>query len=290
MSEHLPQPVTGPLSRAQRAMIANLVQRAAQAEIMPRFRRLDAGQIGTKSGPLDLVTEADTAAEAMIERTLQSAFPSAVIVGEEAAASNPDYRMRLAEAEFGFLIDPVDGTWNFAHGLPLFGTMIAVTRFGRPIFGMIFDPVGKDSIWADVETPATWSPRAGLPRRLFSRRARSLAETTGYAELNFMPPKHRRAASEACLSFAHVTTLRCSAHQYRLLAEGAVDFTLAVKLNPWDHAAGALICQQAGGRAAMLDGRDYDTSIDTGYLLCAGDTVTWDRLAEHFSALLADPT
>ncbi len=107
----------------------------------------------------------------------------------------------------------------------------------------------------------------------------------GYLELAFMPPDHRRAASEACLDLAHATTLRCSAHQYRLLAEGAVDFTMATKLNPWDHAAGVLICQQAGGHAAMLDGRPYDTWIDQGYLLCAGDKTTWDRLAAHFSAL-----
>lgn len=285
MTAHLPLPITAPFTRAQRAMIMNLVRRAAQAEIMPRFRRLDAGQIGAKSGPMDLVTEADTAAEAMIARALQSAFPRAVIVGEEAAETTPDYREKLAEAELGFLIDPVDGTWNFAHGLPLFGTMIAVTRFGRPVFGLIFDPVGNDLVWADIETPATWVPRAAPPRPLHTRGARPLSEMTGYLELAFMPPDHRKAASEACLALAHATTLRCSAHQYRLLAEGAVDFMLATKLAPWDHAAGVLICRQAGGHAAMLDGTPYTTSIDTGYLLSAGDKASWDRLAAHFSGL-----
>ena len=285
MNEHLPMPVTAPFSRAQRAMILNLVRRAARTEIMPRFRRLDAGQIGTKSGPMDLVTEADTAAEAMITRALQTAFPSAVIVGEEATETDPDYREKLAGAELGFLIDPVDGTWNFAHGLPIFGTMIGVTRFGRPIFGMIFDPVGRDVIWADIETPATWEPRTGSPRRLRTRRDRALSDCMGYLELAFMPRAHRRAASEACLDLAHATTLRCSAHQYRLLAQGAVDFMLATKLNPWDHAAGVMICRQAGGHAAMLDGTPYDTSIDTGYLLTACDKATWNRLAEHFADL-----
>lgn len=285
MTEHLPLSVMAPFSRAQRAMIVNLLRRAALTEIMPRFRRLDAGQIGTKSGPMDLVTEADIAAEAMITRALQTAFPGAVIVGEEAAETMPDYRVRLAEAELGFLIDPVDGTWNFAQGLPIFGTMIAVTRFGRPVFGMIFDPVGQDMIWADIDTPATWAPRAGAPRVLHTRRDRPLTEVTGYIELSFMPPHHRRAAAEACLGLSHTTTLRCAAHQYRLLAQGAVDFMLATKLSPWDHAAGVLICQQAGGHAAMLDGTTYTTSSDTGYLLCAGTAATWDRLADHFSDL-----
>lgn len=286
MNVQLPQPVTAPFSNAQRAMIVNLVRRAARAEIMPRFRKLDTGQIGTKSGPMDIVTEADTAAEAMIARALQSAFPSAVIVGEESVETVPDYRERLANAELGFLIDPVDGTWNFAHGLPLFGTMIAATRFGRPIFGMIFDPVGRDFIWADIETPATWVPRSGHPRRIRSRRDRPLSDIIGFGEPAFMPPDHRRAATEACLTLGQVTSLRCSAHHYRLLAEGAVDFNLGVKLHPWDHAAGVLLCQRAGGHAAMLDGTPYSTSIDTGYLLSAGDRATWDRLAEHFSALV----
>jgi len=166
--------------------------------------------------------------------------------------------------------------------------MIAVTRFGRPVFGLIFDPVGQDVIWADIDTPTTWEPRAGLPRRLRARRSRTLAETMGYIELAFMPPDQRRVASDACLGLAHATTLRCSAHQYRLLAQGAVDFVLAVKLNPWDHAAGVLICRQAGGHAALLDGTPYDTSIDRGYLLSAGDRETWDRLAAHFSALRSE--
>ena len=283
MTEYLPLPVTGPLSPARRATLFNLVRRAARAEIMPRFRRLDTGQISAKTGPMDLVTEADHGAEAVIARGLQMAFPNAVIVGEEAAEGDPDYRARLAGAELGFVIDPVDGTWNFAQGLPVFGTMVAACRFGRPVFGLIFDPVGDDLVWADIETPATWVPRLGAPRRQRTRAARPLAELMGYVELHFMPPAHRESAALACLGLAHHATLRCSA--YRLLAQGAVDFVMAAKLAPWDHAAGVLLCQQAGGHAAMLDGSAYTTSTDSGYLLCASSDATWQTLAEHFAAL-----
>lgn len=287
MTDQLPMPITAPFSRAQRATLFNLVRRAAQAEIMPRFRKLDTGQITSKTGPMDLVTEADTAAEAMITRGLQIAFPNAVIVGEEAAESDPDYRKRLSDAELGFLIDPVDGTWNFAHGLPLFGTMVAACRFGRPVFGMIFDPVGRDVVWADIDTKSTWAPSSGAARAATTRKGSALADMMGYIELAFMPDDHRRSAALQCLSLRHATTMRCSAHQYRLLAQGAVDFTLATKLAPWDHAAGVMLCQQAGGHSAMLDGTPYDTSIDTGYLLSAGDKATWTQLAEHFKDLLA---
>lgn len=265
--------------------MVNLVRRAANTEIMPRFRKLDSGSVGTKSGPNDLVTEADTAAEKMIARGLQIAFPNAVIVGEEASETLTDVRAKLEAAELGFVIDPIDGTWNFAKGLPVFGTMIAACRFGRPVFGLIFDPVGQDFVWCDIDTPATWSPRAGMTRTIETRKDVSLKDMLGFVELGFLPDTHRKAAALACTEIASATTLRCSAHQYRLLAEGAVDFVLATKLAPWDHAAGVLLCQKAGGYSAFLDGSGYDTSKDTGYLLSAGDEVTWNILADHFSAL-----
>lgn len=286
MTETLPMAVTAPFSRAQRATLFNLVRRAARAEIMPRFRNLDTHQITQKTDAMDLVTEADIKAEAMITRALQMAFPSAVIVGEEAAEAESDYRARLREAELGFLIDPVDGTWNFAHGIATFGTMLAACRFGRPVFGMIYDPIGQDVVWADLDTPSRYVSRTGTDQTLATRKNQTLENLSGYIELAFMPREHKRAAALACLDLRHFSTMRCSAHQYRLLVQGAVDFTLATKLNPWDHAAGVLICQQAGGHAAMMDGTPFDSSQDSGYLLSAGDETTWNVLADHFRKIL----
>ncbi|MEP4197933.1 MAG: inositol monophosphatase [Aliishimia sp.] len=287
MPENLPMPVTAPFSRAQKAMLLNLVVRAAEAEIMPRFRTLDAGDIDAKSGPADLVTVADTAAEALITRGLQRAFPHAVIVGEEAGDTDKDVRAKLSTAELGFTIDPVDGTWNFARGLPAFGTMLSACRFGRPVFGLIYDPVGRDVIWADMEAPATWRTRQGHTRDVKTADAKPLSELDGYIELNPLPDTHKRIAMTKCLDLAHFGNLRCSAHHYRLLAQGAVDFNLATKLSPWDHAAGVLITQQSGGHCAMLDGTPYDTSINNGYLLCASSEKVWQSIAEHFAELLA---
>jgi len=132
------------LTPAQRRQIINIVRRAARAEIMPRFRRLSDGDIRTKSRADDLVTDADTRAEAMITRALQIAFPSALVIGEEAVASKPAALEGIAEAQLAFVIDPVDGTWNFAHGLPMFGVIVAATRYGKPVFGLIYDPVADE--------------------------------------------------------------------------------------------------------------------------------------------------
>jgi len=86
-------------------------------------------------------------------------------------------------------------------------------------------------------------------------------------------------------ALGQATPLRCSCHEYRLLAQGAAEFVLSDRLNPWDHAAGVLICQRAGGVARMLDGRAYDTSITDGVLLCAGSEAAWTILRDHFAEL-----
>ncbi len=85
MSDRLPMPIPAPLSEAQRTQIINIIRRASRAEILPRFRTLGSGDIDHKSGPLDVVTEADREAEKMIVRGLLSMFPNAHIVGEETA-------------------------------------------------------------------------------------------------------------------------------------------------------------------------------------------------------------
>ncbi|UYV38974.1 inositol monophosphatase [Rhodobacteraceae bacterium D3-12] len=164
-SETLPLPATR-LTDAQQKSLIQIVRRAARAEIMPRFRNLTSGQIATKSGPADLVTEADTAAEAQIARAILRLFPNATILGEESAAKDANSRDAAASAELAFIIDPVDGTWNFAHGLPLFGVILAATRFGKPIFGMLYDPITDDWITAAEDGPALQSEIARPAKRL----------------------------------------------------------------------------------------------------------------------------
>ncbi|WP_147107201.1 inositol monophosphatase [Tateyamaria sp. syn59] len=288
MTDQLPMPVTAPLTTAQKTQIVNLIRRAARAEIMPRFRRLDAGEIDTKRDETDLVTQADTAAEAMITRGLQMAFPHALVIGEEAVSSNPKLLDGVGEAELAFIIDPVDGTWNFAKNMPLFGTMVSVCRFGVPVFGLIYDPVGNDLIMADNTSPAQWLTQTGRIRLIHTAGTKPLGELAGYAHIRLMTPADQALMWTKVGALAFIGSLRCSAHEYRLLATGAVDFVLSATLNSWDHAAGVLICQQAGGKAAMLDGSDYTAATTEGYLLSAASPEVWDTLAKHFADLMSD--
>lgn len=288
MTDQLPMSVTAPLTPAQKTQLINLVRRAAKAEIMPRFRTLDAGDIYTKRDENDLVTAADIEAEAMITRGLQVAFPHALVVGEEAVAKSPKLLKGIAEAELCFVIDPVDGTWNYAKGLPLFGTIIAVCRFGQPVLGLIYDPIGNDLIITDNTSPAQWQTRSGRRRPIRTAAPKPLGEMAGYMHIRLMPPEDRALMWSKVGVLGYVGSLRCSAHEYRLLATGAADFLLSGHLNCWDHAAGVLLCQQAGGKAAMLDGTDYNAAMTSGYLLCASCDTVWSEVAAQFAGLLSD--
>lgn len=272
-------PISAPFTKAQKTTIRNLVRRAAKAEILPRFRKLDRGDISEKSGPTDLVTEADVNAEAIITRGLQMAYPNALIVGEEAVATDPKLLDKLGEAELSFLIDPVDGTWNFAMGMPIFGTMVAACRFGRPAYGLIYDPLGDDMMEADLVDPAIHRFPAGRTRLLQTADEKPLDQMMGYMQWGLLEQAEKQRISALLPQFHLASTIRCSAHEYRMLAQGAVDFVLGVRMTPWDHAAGVLLCQQAGGHVAMLDGREY-TATEQGYLLCASSEAVWNKISE----------
>ena len=287
MSETLPIPLTSPLTEAQQASLINLVRRAARAEIMPRFRNLGREDIARKAHHHDLVTEADTAAEAMLTRGLLQMFPHALIVGEEAASADPELRGKIAEAELCFILDPVDGTWNFANGLAMFGVIVAVTRFGKPVLGILYDPVMDDWIIADETSPARLARSLGMDRELKMAKAGPLNEMSGFIHFYLLPEDKQALMAAALPDFFRTQALRCSCHEYRCLAQGGMEFCLSGTMTPWDHAAGVLICQRAGGYAAMLDGSDYNASITDGYLLTAPDEESWNRLRDWFDFLVS---
>jgi len=285
MTDSLPVALSAPLSPAQQTALVNLVRRAARTEILPRFRSVGQAEATPKTGPGDLVTEADHAAEAMIARGLQRLFPHALIVGEEAVAARPELRDEVAGAELAIIIDPVDGTWNFVHGLPLFGVIVAVTRFGRPVLGLLYDPFADDWILADETAPARLIAASGVERAATTSPGGALGDLHGYVHASLMAQHRQEALYPRLAALGQATSLRCSCHEYRLLAQGAVDFVLSDRLNPWDHAAGVLICQRAGGMARMLDGSDYDSARTEGVLLCAGSAATWSSLRDHFAVI-----
>jgi len=235
------------LNDTERDGLIAAVRAAAKAEILPRFRRLSPGDIDTKTSPTDLVTVADRAAERVLHDAVRALMPDASIVGEEAVSEDPSILDRLKYGGRTVLIDPIDGTWNFASGLAMFGVILAVVEDGQTGFGLLYDPIMDDWVMAKRGRGA-WFCRPGEPAvGLHGPPSRPKSEAHAFVPLFLYPPCDRTRIAPRLPDWGRVTSLRCSCHEYRTMAFGHADMIAAPSPKPWDHAAGVLITEETGG-------------------------------------------
>jgi fructose-1,6-bisphosphatase/inositol monophosphatase family enzyme len=258
--------------------LAGILRDAAKTEILPRFRRLERAQIRTKSSATDLVTEADTEAERVIKVEIAKLWPDAIVIGEESVAADSALLHRLPGADLAITVDPVDGTANFAAGLPLFAVMAAVVVKGEVTAGIIYDPMGDDWVMAERGGGAWLVRPDGSRVRLAVAAALPLNEMVGTVSIGFLnlETKPRVLANLAKLSIT--ANYRVAGHDYRLFAGGHTHFATFNKLMPWDHLPGTLIAKEAGGYVARFDGSPYLVEHLAGGLLLAPDPDTWNLL------------
>ena len=261
------------------AEVVQLVRAVARAEIMPRFRRLEAGDVQAKTGPLDLVTVADEIAEARLTSGLRRMFPGCTVVGEESASHEPALLESIGGAELCFILDPIDGTFNFASGVPLFGTMVAVVCRGEVVGAAIHDPVVDDTAVALAGSGA-WLEVGSERRPLRTAAPVALEAMAGSVSWRFMPEPMRSTVCARLPIVAAAWDYRCAAHQYRMVAAGYCHFVVFHRLLPWDHAAGVLLLREAGGFAACVDGRPYSPTRFEGALIGAPDEASWAALRD----------
>ena len=283
-----------PLAPDVETELIRIVREAAKTEIMTRFRVMPDSAVHAKSAPDDLVTDADMHAEVHITHAVRSILPDALVIGEEAVSNRPTILGGLATENHAVIIDPIDGTWNFAKGLTTFGVILAVTEKGETVFGLLYDPVIDDWIVAR-KGGGTWYCRPGFdPLRLRISGDAPMEQTLGFVPLFMFPYETRMRLAGAIPGFRRIWSVRCSCHEYRLMTKGHADFSLSGTLNPWDHAAGALAVEEAGGAVGLLDGRDYHPGITRGgNLVTARSQATLARIRETFASLIpvddADP-
>ncbi|MCQ8241456.1 inositol monophosphatase family protein [Rhizosaccharibacter radicis] len=253
---------------------------AARSEIMPHFRRLDTDAVRAKTGPCDLVTVADEAAETVISEGLRRLHPGAAVVGEEAASADRSLLERLVDADLAFTVDPIDGTSNFAAGVPMFGVMVSALVRGEVVGAVIHDPVCDDAMMA-LRGEGAWLERPDGDRvDLRVAPPVSPDAMTGNASWRHLPPTLR---DRVALSLPRVLAswdYRCAAHEYRMLASGHCHFLLFNGLMPWDHLPGWLLHSEAGGYGAHFDGSPFRPGTLDGGLLYAPDRDSWLALRE----------
>lgn len=252
-----------------------LLEGVSRDIILPYFQNLKTSEIEEKS-PGDLVTIADKLSEEKLSEGLGRLLPEAAIIGEEACAEDPSILRHLSD-DVAWIIDPIDGTGNFAAGKPPFGIIIALAEADETIAGWMFDPIrnrichsykGQGS-FIDGKRIFANSEHAGKPKA---------ALATG-----FMTPEQRvKTMAQAEPHYEIVPIPSCCAEQYPLLVSGDHHVTIFERTLAWDHAAGILFLNEAGGKACRWDGNPYRPSNDTTGLLGASSPELWEEARQIF--------
>lgn len=266
---------------ALHSAVAELLRRVAQTAILPRYRALAADDISEKA-PGELVTIADREAEAMLTEGLARIAPGVPIVGEEAASTDP----RVLDSLSGdcWIVDPLDGTHNFANGRAPFGILIAQCSGGLAQTGWLYDPL-SDRLCSAARGQGAFVDGERIT-------ARQTGETPPVAAIStlFMTDAERAVVGADILPHYRLADIpRCAAEQYPRLALGVNDVSIFNRTLAWDHAAGVLWLNEAGGCAARPDGSPYRTDQhDRRGLLAAASPALWDALALRYRSVPGD--
>ncbi|MCW3842312.1 inositol monophosphatase [Micromonospora yasonensis] len=259
--------------------VGALLREAAATVVVPMFRRLDDADIAEKA-PGELVTVADRRAEEFISARLRRLRPGSVVVGEEAVAEDPELVRHLRGTGDVWLVDPVDGTSNFAAGRRPFALMVALLSDGVPAASWVYDPL--DGTLATCRAGAgTWLDDTAVRT---GARAPEVGALRGTAMTRFLPPDVRRTVEDGGRRLGELLPgQHCAGREYLDVLTGAQQFVLFWRTLPWDHAPGTLLVREAGGVARRFDGTDYHPADDGRGLLVAASDEIWHEVR---SALL----
>lgn len=193
-----------------------------------------------KKGGIDLVTEADTASEAAIVEAIRFAFPAHSILAEEEGEIG-------APSQYSWIVDPLDGTTNYAHHLPIFSVSIAFAEDGDTLFGLVMNPISHELFIAEKGKGATLNGREIAVSRNEAVNESLLVTGFPYDLASRLPPLMDKLSR--CVGAAQgVRRLGSAALDLCFVACGRFDGFWEESLKPWDTAAGALILTEAGGR------------------------------------------
>jgi fructose-1,6-bisphosphatase/inositol monophosphatase family enzyme len=244
-------------------LVATILKDVAAEIILPRFNRLATEDVREKK-PGDLVTIADTEAEAALTERLGALINGARVVGEEAVSADAATLAHLHQEGPVWIIDPIDGTANFVKGRKTFAVIVALVIEGRTVQGWILDPLSGVTTIAE-EGGGTW--RDGERLRV--------APSGPLASLCGSTYRHGKQLTEAV---KRLICLGSAAHEYLSLVNNQIQFAHFHRLHPWDHAAGVLLHREAGGFSALLNGEAYRPVPSKEGILLAPDRDTWDLL------------
>jgi len=239
-----------------------LIREAARDELVARFRRTSRHEKADGSW----ITEADLAMQDRLKSALAARHPGIGFLGEEMAAAEQE-RLLADNAGSGlWVLDPLDGTSNFAAGIPLFGVSLALLQGGRIVAGIVYDPMHDESFAATLGGGATLNGEplrarpAGIP----------LAKTTACIDFKRLPPQ-LAARIAATPPYSSQRSIGSVALDWCWVAAGRFHLYLHGRQRLWDYAAGSLVLAEAGGYADTLDGTPAPPTLAPRSAVCAAD-------------------
>jgi len=269
--------------------VCALIREAAAQDILPLWRNLEDHQIEEKRRN-DVVTDADRHCEKRLSDALSALLPGSLVVGEEAVHADPGVLAALDSVRPVWVIDPLDGTNNFASGSGPFAVMVCLLLRGETLGAWIYDPRADSMLTAEKCAGASLD---GVPLQLTTF-TQGTSAISGALSTRYLPDELTPGALSGAQRLGETRASGCAGYDYRALATGQYQFAFYYRTLVWDHAPGVLIVTEAGGTAARLDGGLYRPATATTGLLCACDTQTWttvrDLVAPSYRPHATQPT
>lgn len=223
------------------------------------YRKLD-----LKMSSNDLVTEVDKGSERLIRGLIATHFPTHSFLGEEGVEPGPEASAKaledVREAEYLWIVDPIDGTTNFVHGFPYFSVSIALARRGEVVLGVIYDP-SKDELFIAEKGKGAYVHGRALAVSKENTLSASLVATGFPAELQTALPQNMKGLQHLVPRVRNIRSCGSAALHMAYVAAGRLSGFWEIGLNSWDLAAGALLIQESGGRVTDTEGNDYHLGV-----------------------------
>ena len=264
----------GLLTDAVNEGVIAAIRETSATEVRPRFRALGEGDIRQKKGPNDLVTVADEAAERALRASLTALLPGSVTVGEEETEADPSVLDRLNGPSPVWVIDPIDGTLNYARGRDRYAMMVALVLETRTLGGWIYLP--EDDVMAVGRLGGGVMINGRQPG--FSGEPGPLSGLHGLFAIPDAEGPKRTMGLRLSAVIGSRTRVSCAGADYIDLVEGISHLAAFSRLKPWDHAPGVLMLDELGAVSAEIDtGERYHPVPMAGPMLIAPSRSLWSQ-------------
>lgn len=260
--------------------VADMIRHVAATEVVPRFKNLQSGDVREKN-PGDFVTIADEASEKALAEALTAYLPESVAIGEEAVSKDAATLDKFNEDKPVWVIDPIDGTYNFAHGRSHFGILVSLAYRGVTQYGWVYD-VLQDRMAIATKGRGATLDGTPLQMRKTVTDIKKMSGMGGGAQAWHFEPANGIVGE--------IRNIRSALHDFLTLATGDADFVVHVnRVTPWDHGATILLAEEAGAYVRLAPEKTpfKPDMMQPCMLIAAADEEKWDALETALYGILA---